>query len=97
MKSKADEKFRKSFGSQGRVLFIKSLPCLVCGRIPSVNAHIKSRGSGGDYRSIVPLCRIHHTEQGQIGIVTFANKYNIDLEVEAAKINELTDWLLTNE
>jgi hypothetical protein len=53
------------------------MACLVCGSKPSDPAHIQSRGAGGDDtdQNVMPLCRRHHTEQGQIGITTFANKY----------------------
>ena len=49
--------FERSFHSEERVLFIKSLPCEVTGRLSEtvVNAHMKSRGAGGTYKDIVPL------------------------------------------
>lgn len=68
------------FHSVQRVLFVQSLPCVVCGYLPSQNAHVKSRGAGGGYTDIIPLCYTHHLEQGQIGIKTFAKKYHLDLE-----------------
>lgn len=43
----------------------------------------------GDYWEIVPLCRIHHVEQGQIGIRTFEKKYRLDLD----EIAERTEYL----
>ena len=44
------------------MLFIKSLPCEVTGRLSDtvVNAHTKSRGAGGTYRDIVPLSSEAH-------------------------------------
>lgn len=74
------KRFDKHFHSKERVLFIQSLPCIVCGLTPSQNAHVKSRGAGGTYLDIVPLCYKHHLEQGQIGITTFAGKYYLDLD-----------------
>jgi hypothetical protein len=49
--------FERNFHSEERVLFIKSLPCEVTGRLSDtvVNAHTKSRGAGGTYKDIVPL------------------------------------------
>jgi hypothetical protein len=49
--------FERSFHSEERVLFIKSLPCEVTGRLSDtvVNAHTRSRGAGGTYKDIVPL------------------------------------------
>ncbi len=51
--------------------------CLACGRLGADPAHVKSRGSGGgDFDwNVIPLCRVHHTEQHQIGFSTFARKY----------------------
>lgn len=51
--------------------------CLVCGDRGCDPAHIKtfkSTGIDADWL-LMPLCRIHHTEQHQLGIKTFINKY----------------------
>lgn len=52
--------------------------CLLCSN-PATPAHIKGRGAFGDdvSENMAPLCGIHHTEQGQIGMTTFADKYQI--------------------
>lgn len=49
---------------------------MIC-RGPSDPCHIKTRGSGGDdvESNLIPMCRQHHTEQGQIGWVRFCAKY----------------------
>lgn len=51
--------------------------CVVCGSDRVDACHIKSRGAGGttDENNIFYACRIHHIEQHQIGIVSFAMKY----------------------
>ncbi len=51
--------------------------CLVCGNSNVDVAHIKTRGAGGSDASfnLMFLCRFHHSEQHQIGLVTFSNKY----------------------
>lgn len=51
--------------------------CLVCQRANPDRAHVKTRGSGGGDQewNIMDLCRVHHTEQHKIGIITFAEKY----------------------
>ena len=56
----------------------KDKKCLLCNR-QAVFAHVKTRGSGGDdvIENSMPLCGIHHDEQGRIGIVTFVEKYPI--------------------
>ena len=63
--------------SEQNFKIIKSMKCLVCGS-PNVDvAHIKTRGSGGDNNlwNIMPLCRNHHQEQHNVGLVTFSQKY----------------------
>jgi len=39
--------------------------------------HISTRGSGGknSWDNLAPLCRLHHTEKGQAGILTFILRY----------------------
>jgi hypothetical protein len=75
-------RFLKAFGSRERVLAIKAMPCLVCGALPSDNAHIKSRGAGGSFRDVVPLCRNHHQEH-HAGPKALEAKYGLNLR-EAA-------------
>lgn len=52
-------------------------PCLVCGLRLSCAAHIKSKGSGGHDipENLLVLCKLCHTEQHTLGIITFAEKY----------------------
>jgi len=81
--------FKRAYGSEWRVKRIKEMPCLVCAKTPSDNAHIKTGGMG--YKSgkenIVPLCRIHHNElDDDLGSTeAFREKYGIYLE-DAARI-----------
>ena len=78
--------FKEQFFSKARVRWVKGLSCSVpgCYSNPCDNAHIRSRGAGGTYRDIIPLCRYHHVEQHTAGIKTFAFKYGLDLK-ELAK------------
>lgn len=57
---------------------IKGQPCVICGK-SSDPCHIKTRGSGGpdEEWNLLPMCRLHHIEQGQIGWHTFAKKHPI--------------------
>ena len=60
--------------------------CLVCNRRGCDPCHIKTFGSGGvdEYWNLMPLCRAHHTEQHQIGIISFYKKYpTVALYMEA--------------
>jgi hypothetical protein len=67
--------FRKHFFSKHRVRFIKDLPCEVTGELNCVNAHMKSRGSGGDYTDIVPLSWGCHTDFDEMPMEKFEKKY----------------------
>lgn len=51
--------------------------CIVCGVRGCDPAHIKTKGSGGDdiEENLMPLCRKHHSEQHQCGVVTFARRH----------------------
>lgn len=77
---------RKQFGEHAD--FIRSLPCAlrghdagICG--PSEAAHVRSRGAGGTAKDLVPLCQRHHAEQHSMGILTFQEHYEIDLQAIA--------------
>ena len=84
---KADA-FARSFHSDQRVKFVQSLPCRVCGSVPSENAHTQGGGTGrkGPYQSIIPLCPRHHQEAHQHGHKTFATRHGINLEALAAQV-----------
>lgn len=57
---------------------VRELGCLICGRVEEVH-HRKTRGAGGGdvLENLMPLCRSHHVEIGQIGETKFLIKYNI--------------------
>lgn len=54
---------KRTYGSPERAAFVKTLPCVVCGKGPSDNAHIRGDGCRrkGAAHLIVPLCHLHHT------------------------------------
>ena len=62
-----DEKHRR---------FIASLPCVICDSTDTQAAHIR-KGNGGGMglkpcdRYCIPLCCVHHREQGDIGELKF--------------------------
>jgi len=65
------------------VRWIKSLPCSVQGAHagPIDPNHHPTVGSTGQvHRRIMPLCRGHHTELGDVGVESFQRKYGIDFE-----------------
>jgi hypothetical protein len=100
-KPRTRSEFARIYGSKARVEWVKSLPCLICGRGPCDNAHTENGGMGrkGDAASIVPLCcmgmddphspgylRGHHGLLHQIGVATFESEYRVDLKAEAARV-----------
>ena len=62
--------------------YVRNLPCVITGAArPAsviVPAHVKSVGAGGGRLDTIPLRWDLHEEQHQIGIDSFAAKYNID-------------------
>lgn len=56
---------------------VRSQRCVECARTGPDPCHVKSRGAGGPDESwnVLPLCRVHHTEQHKIGWVTFAERH----------------------
>lgn len=92
MKRRAKE-FDRCYHSGDRVRFIRGLPCVVCYRQPSENAHIKNGGMGrkSAYTNIVPLCAFHH---GQFDawpapLEDFEGHYMVDLTALAADTERL--------
>jgi hypothetical protein len=87
--------FARCYGSKERVEFVKSLPCLTCGWVPSENAHIKGDGAGrkAHYTEVVPLCGYTYMEgchqmlhrMGRGGFDGFEMHFRIDLEKAAAE------------
>lgn len=79
----------KKIISKKYLMFIRSLPCLICREGPVDPDHLKSRGWGEakqvDY-FCVPLCRRHHSERGQIGDQKFCEKYKVDPWRECARM-----------
>ena len=66
--------------------FVKTLPCIACGRKPGRDAHhVKSRGAAGGridtVENLMPLCRMHHTmpDYGELcihhGMTRFVQRY----------------------
>ena len=69
--------------------WVATLPCIVggCHAFPSECTHVRSKGAGGDdIGNTVPLCHDHHMEQHRTGIVTFSDKYRINLMHRAAML-----------
>jgi len=83
----------KHFGPIERVMLVKMTPCLICRQLPSENAHLVSRGAGGTYKDIIPLCHKHHSQLDIKGRTSFEAIHNINLDVAVvefqAKLEEM--------
>lgn len=57
--------------------FVRTLPCIICRKIPSDPDHITTRGAGGDdvAINIWPVCRDHHTERHNKGLPHMIRTY----------------------
>lgn len=87
--------FVRAYGSEERVAFIKSLPCLVpgCWRGPIENAHVVKIDGGtglkGKAEGNAPLCHFHHQDETHglhtLGARTFERLHGISLAECAAE------------
>jgi hypothetical protein len=89
-KKRSPEEYARIYGSRARCDFVKGLPCLVSNKAcrgDVDNHHVENGGLSrkGDYQSIVPLCDVHHDVLHNLGAVSFAGQYGIDLTAAAAE------------
>lgn len=81
------ETWARQFHSSERVEFVAALPCVVglfCDYSqPRENHHIRARRTS-DHTVIVPLCARHHRQVHVYGRESFAARWGIDWEQEAA-------------
>lgn len=83
------DKFELYYGSKERVNVINNIPCIICQKLPCENCHVISKGAGGTWRDIVPMCHQHHLLQHQLGNITFSKRFNIDLTIKAIRFSEI--------
>jgi len=76
------------WGPESFQRWLHGLACVIpgCAARDVEAAHSVSRGAGGTWKDIVPLCRDHHREQHTAGLVTFEQRYGIDLRAAAATV-----------
>lgn len=63
--------------------YIREQNCIVCGTHPVDPHHLKSRGSGGDDYTCVPLCRTCHSVYHSDGLTRFQEKFNVNVYQDA--------------
>lgn len=78
-------RFMEAYHSEAYVEFIHAQPCVVigCDGRDIEASHIRSRGAGGKWDEIVPMCAAHHAEFHAIGIRTWSSKYALALDIIA--------------
>lgn len=83
----------RAYGPEDRIQWVKAQPCLVCGTVPSENAHVRSGGMGrkADAKHIVPLCHTHHAALHQVGQKSFEATHRLLLDVWAAIVQDRWD------
>lgn len=88
-----EREFRRAYHSEERVIFVRSLPCLVSGKRNCENVHIEGDGMGrkSHFTLIVPLRQTFHRELHDIGRDAFEAKYGVNLDEAAAKTQR--GWL----
>lgn len=93
--ARAARAFARNFGPKAE--WIRGLPCLVRGcRRRSEACHAQARGMGGakgDASVLVPLCRRHHGEAGELRTgerQAFTARYGLDLMAEAWRLEQ--EW-----
>jgi hypothetical protein len=82
----------RAYHSSARVAFVQSLPCLICGIVPSVCAHVGRKGAGAsrkaDYDQTVPLCQAHHDELHDHGVIVRIGTERTDMTFTKAGLGE---------
>lgn len=76
------KRYARDFGSKAD--WIRDKPCLVCGTKPSDPHHWPTRGAGGTSKDLIPLCRTHHVEFHTMGVDTWQDTYQRDIDIETA-------------
>lgn len=87
-------RFERQYFSVERVEFIKGLRCVYCSRSPCENHHEPTRGAGGVYTDISPLCPGCHFMRHRYGAKTFWGAQCITSAESNARTQEL--WEATD-
>ncbi len=72
----------RAYGTPERRAWMKTQPCIVCGRTPCDNAHVGKQGAGAGHRAgydqIAPLCRRLHADGIHLaGCHVLSHKYGL--------------------
>lgn len=93
------------YGPAGFLDWLHSLGCSVpsCGAADIEAAHATSRGAGGTWEDLLPLCTRHHRMQHDKGVKSFERYVGFSLEDVAASVHQRwrafageTEWPVEN-
>lgn len=87
--NRAAARLERDFGSEAFRAWVRGLGCSVpsCGSADVELAHARSRGAGGDWTMIAPLCHAHHQLAHTIGQRTFEARFGFELLDVAAAVH----------
>ena len=77
--------------------FIQKLPCVRCGEGPCANHHDPTKGAGGTYTDISPLCHTCHQRRHNVGAKTFWLEVGMSYEESNARTHEAWDDTLDTD
>lgn len=86
---RAAKRLERDFGTEAFRSWVRGLGCSVpsCGSTDVELAHARSRGAGGDWTMIAPLCHTHHALAHTIGQRTFEQRFGFELLDVAAAVH----------
>lgn len=90
MRRRRQERFERQYGGEEYVAWLTRQPCMLAnsgmceGRIDP--HHAKTKGAGGEWDAIVPLCRRHHETVHRAGVQTVRLLTGVDLLREARSL-----------
>jgi len=84
------ENWKRAYGSEDRVAWVKQLNCVACGRTPCENAHTANGGMGrkADASTIIPLCKPCHHDLHVQGRRVFEASWTVDLARAAERTEQ---------
>jgi len=65
----------KRFVCNSFLIWVREHACFICHSVNVDAHHTRTKGSGGDDTTAVPLCRKHHQEWHAIGNLAFQKQY----------------------
>ena len=54
----------------------------MCQCVPCDAHHLRTKGAGGKDKDCIPLCRRHHIDFHNMGVVSFADRYDLPINTD---------------